>query len=103
MLFSHNILPACSYCRYGSVIGSFEVACIKRGIMSAGGCCRQYIYDPLKRVPDRQMQFNGQVLADKFPEDLNYDPEVERDAQLEAEINARLNAELNTQFDDLIK
>ena len=99
MLFSRNILPSCSYCRFGSVIGGGEVACIKRGIMSAAGCCRQYIYDPLKRVPDRQMQFNVHALADKFPEDINYDPEAEREAQLEAEINARLNEELKTQLD----
>ena len=100
MLFSRNILPSCAYCQFGSVIGGGEVACIKRGIMSEVGCCRQYTYDPLKRVPDRRMQFDSPTLSDNFPEDLDYDPEAEREAQLEAEINARLNEELQTNLDD---
>ncbi len=104
MLFSRNILPSCSYCRFGSVIGNGEVACIKRGIVSEGSFCRQYYYDPLKRRPDDQPNFNMNVLADKFPEDLDADPEAEREAQLEAEINARLNEELKTTLDsDLLE
>jgi hypothetical protein len=98
MLYNRNILPACSYCRFGTDIGNAEIACVKRGIMSAIGCCRLYAYDPLKRVPDRRLPINAPVL-EKFPEDINYDPEAEREAQLEAEINARLNAELNIRLD----
>ena len=108
MLFNQKIFPSCAHCRFGSVIGGGEVACTKRGIMSEGGCCRQYIYDPLKRVPDRRMHFDSHKLAEIFPEDLNFDPEAEREAereaQLEAEINARLNEELQTNIDaDLLE
>ncbi len=108
MLFSRNILPSCSYCRFGSNIGDGEVACVKRGIVSAESFCRQYTYDPLKRRPDDQPRLNVSVLADTFPENLDTDPEAERaaerDAQLEAEINARLNEELKANLDsDLLE
>ncbi len=53
MLFSRNIEPSCSYCRFGSSIGSGEIACIRRGITTAGGACRRFVYDPLKREPER--------------------------------------------------
>ncbi|MEL4105677.1 hypothetical protein AAFA46_02380 [Oscillospiraceae bacterium WX1] len=53
MLFNRHIAPSCSHCRYGSIISDGEVACVKRGITPAHGACRRYIYDPLKREPER--------------------------------------------------
>ncbi len=106
MLFSRNILPSCSHCRFGIFIGGGEVACVRRGIVSAVSYCRQYYYDPLKRVPDDQPELGLSTLAVNFPEELSAgpenlsaDPEAERETRLEAEINARLNKELGTDLD----
>jgi hypothetical protein len=65
MLFSRNIAPSCSYCRYGSSFGNDEIACLKRGIMSAGGSCGRFAYDPLKREPERPP-----VLKKKLREEI---------------------------------
>ncbi|NLA87519.1 MAG: hypothetical protein GX847_09650 [Clostridiales bacterium] len=65
MLFSRNIAPSCSYCRFGSGIGNGEIACLRRGITSAGGSCRRFVYDPLKREPERPP-----VLVKKLSEEM---------------------------------
>lgn len=51
MLFLKKIEPSCSYCASGSRISDTEVACLRRGIVSAQGSCRKFTYDPLKREP----------------------------------------------------
>lgn len=51
MLFLKKIEPSCSYCDSGSRISDTEVACLRRGIVSAQGSCRKFKYDPLKREP----------------------------------------------------
>ncbi|HHT17466.1 MAG TPA: hypothetical protein GXZ77_07140 [Papillibacter sp.] len=53
MLFNRRIAPSCAYCRHGSAIGNGEIACVKRGIMLAGGWCKKFSYDPIKREPER--------------------------------------------------
>ena len=52
MLFDRNIEPCCSYCLFGTTLDESLIACIKRGIMGAGGYCPKFRYDPLKRVPE---------------------------------------------------
>jgi len=51
MLFDRKIEPCCSYCWYGTALGSDEIICINRGIMDAIGSCAQFRYEPTKRVP----------------------------------------------------
>ncbi len=51
MLFDKKIEPCCSYCDSGVRISPTEVACLRRGVVSAGGSCRHFKYDPLKREP----------------------------------------------------
>ena len=53
MLFQNAIEPRCAYCRRGAQIGDTHVMCLKKGIVSAGGQCRRFRYDPLKRVPPK--------------------------------------------------
>ena len=55
MLFDKRIDPCCSYCRHGCRISETEVACLKRGIVSSGGMCSKFRYDPLKREPPHPM------------------------------------------------
>ena len=52
MLFRRNIVPCCSYCRYGMSVGLGEVACKKRGIMFDDGSCTSFRYEPTKRKPE---------------------------------------------------
>lgn len=51
MLFNKKIEPCCSYCMKGSKINEREVACLRKGIVSSGGRCTQFKYDPLRREP----------------------------------------------------
>ena len=53
MMFSKEIEPRCAYCKRGSQLGDSRVMCLKKGIVSAGGQCRGFRYDPLKRVPPK--------------------------------------------------
>lgn len=51
MLFKKDMEPCCSWCECGVKISDTEVACLKRGIVSAAGSCKKFKYDPLKREP----------------------------------------------------
>ena len=53
MLFTKKIEPRCVYCQRGTVLDEEQVACLKKGVVSAGGSCRAFRYDPLKRVPPK--------------------------------------------------
>jgi hypothetical protein len=69
MLFSRHIPPSCAYCRFGILIGGGEVACVKRGITAAGGSCRRYFYDPLKREPERPQFLDRKKISEEIKED----------------------------------
>ncbi len=64
MLFSRNIPPSCSYCRYGGSIGDGEVACSKRGIVLADNFCKKFRYDPIKRSPEAPLPHPGVALPE---------------------------------------
>ena len=51
MLFVKKIEPSCSYCQRGKAVTPDTVLCKKKGVVEAGGHCRAFQYDPLKRVP----------------------------------------------------
>lgn len=51
MLFKKDIEPSCSYCVHSSQISDTEAVCIKKGVVSLGGQCRRFKYDPLRREP----------------------------------------------------
>lgn len=53
MLFEKKIDPRCAYCQKCAPLDGEQVMCIKKGVVSAGGHCRSFRYDPLKRVPPR--------------------------------------------------
>lgn len=53
MLFSRDIEPRCAYCKHGAALDGERIVCIRKGIVSAGGRCRAFRYEPLKRVPPR--------------------------------------------------
>ena len=53
MLFEKDVEPRCAYCKRGARLDEERVMCLKKGIVDAGGACRRFQYDPLKRVPPR--------------------------------------------------
>ena len=53
MLFEKNMEPRCFYCVRCTPLDGEQVVCIKKGVVPAGGSCRSFRYDPLKRVPPR--------------------------------------------------
>ncbi|MBQ4382590.1 MAG: hypothetical protein II794_07635 [Oscillospiraceae bacterium] len=64
-LFNKSIEPSCAYCKFGSRINSTQVACLKKGVVSAGGHCRRFSYDVLRRVPARPLELKTQGLEEK--------------------------------------
>ena len=51
-----NIEIMCRYCELAEKM--FEesiVLCAKHGVVSATGSCRSFAYDPLKRVPPKEI------------------------------------------------
>jgi len=67
-MFNRNIEPSCLYCRFGALIGSDEIACSKRGIMSAMGSCSSFHYEPTKREPEPSP---GILVSDLSEEDVS--------------------------------
>ena len=65
MLFRKNIEPSCAYCKHGATLGFGEIACSRRGIMSEGGKCTSFRYEPTKRKPE----YAGSPAAVRISED----------------------------------
>lgn len=65
MLFARQIEPCCAYCRRGTALNEEQVACPKKGVVSAGSRCRGFRYDPLKRVPPKPAVLNLEKLKDE--------------------------------------
>ncbi len=59
--------PACcAHCAFGNTVdGDDEVLCPRNGVMRPDDRCGKYIYDPLKRKPQRQV-----IDKDYAPEDF---------------------------------
>ena len=53
MLFEKKMEPHCAYCARGSQLDERSVLCGKKGVVPAGGHCRSFKYDPLKRTPPK--------------------------------------------------
>ena len=62
LYYGANIAPACAYCLHGST-----AADPNKGVVSPYYCCRKFSYDPLMRVPRRQ------VLPELDPRDFTLD------------------------------
>lgn len=65
MLFRKSIEPRCAYCQRGSTLNETQVACLKRGVVPAGGHCRSFVYDPFKRVPPQPVALDTSRLKEE--------------------------------------
>ena len=53
MLFRKRIEKVCSHCQYATALNEEQMLCIKKGVVLAGGKCRKFTYDPIKRIPPK--------------------------------------------------
>ncbi len=65
MLFEKNIEPHCVYCQWGTPLDENRIVCRKKGIVAAGGSCRRFRYDPLKRIPPKPLAITFDHLKDE--------------------------------------
>ena len=64
MLFRKKIDRSCSYCRRGTSVGKDQILCVKCGIVSACYSCRNFRYDPCKRIPPKIKALDFQKYQD---------------------------------------
>lgn len=57
--------PRCAYCARGRTLNQDQVACPKKGVMSAGSHCGAFRYDPLKRVPPRPAKLDSSHMSEE--------------------------------------
>ena len=59
--FGNGIDPSCSYCVFGnrSREGN-KVLCEKQGLVDANKKKKKWVYDPIKRVPKKQLNIPNQ-------------------------------------------
>lgn len=66
--YGAHIAPACAYCLHGAAAADPKmILCKHKGVVSPYYCCRRFSYDPLMRVPRRQ------VLPELDPKDFTLD------------------------------
>ncbi len=66
--YGSKISPACSYCLHGTAASDPKMVLFKlKGVVSPYYYCRRFCYDPLMRVPHRQ------VLPELDPKDFTLD------------------------------
>lgn len=53
MLFRKKHPRSCAYCTHGTQIDGDQILCIKKGLVSGQKACRNFSYDPCKRIPPR--------------------------------------------------
>ncbi len=61
-----DISPKCAYCLHSIPTGDAEtLLCKHKGVASPEGSCKKFVYDPLKRVPQRPATL-PEFSADEF-------------------------------------
>jgi len=61
----YDIERFCKFCEHASALSSPDtMLCKKHAIVDAGGCCRRFVYDPLKREPSALPKLQTVELAE---------------------------------------
>ena len=64
-LFGEGIVPCCKHCEFAiQFFDNDKVLCKKRGVVLAEFKCRSFIYDPVKRIPQKP------VVIEKLEEEM---------------------------------
>lgn len=63
-LFGNNIKPACKYCALGTAASGDTITCSKFGEVKSYDSCKKYVYNPLKRIPKKELQLANSAVND---------------------------------------
>lgn len=63
-LFGNNIKPSCKYCELGTAAGGDKIMCSKFGEVKAYDACKKFVYNPLKRIPKKEMSLAKSAVND---------------------------------------
>lgn len=61
-LFGNNIKPSCRYCLIAEVHEGEKIVCPKMGVVKAYDSCKKFTYDPLKRIPKKELQLANSAV-----------------------------------------
>ena len=61
-LFGNNIKPACKYCEMGKAGEGEIIKCEKFGDVKAYDSCKKFVYNPLKRIPKKELQLANSAV-----------------------------------------
>lgn len=53
--FGNGIAPSCSYCQFGTRSKDGKITCEKSGTVEPDSSCKKWIYDPIQRIPKKQL------------------------------------------------
>ena len=53
-MFRKNLEPNCSYCKNGTALSDGNIVCKHFGLISPCNGCKKFVYDSLKRIPNRR-------------------------------------------------
>lgn len=63
-LFGNNIKPSCKYCELGKQGDGDTIECSKFGAVKAYDSCKKFVYNPLKRVPKKELSLAKSAVND---------------------------------------
>lgn len=64
-LFGNNIKPSCKYCELAQLQeDSDKIMCEKFGEVKAYDACKKFAYDPLKRIPKKELSLAKSAVND---------------------------------------
>ena len=65
MLFRKKHPKSCQYCMFSASVQEEQVLCAKRGIRQNDAPCRNFRYDPCKRIPPKNAALNFSQYKDE--------------------------------------
>lgn len=73
--FNKKIPPQCAYCAHGKrTKDGGRILCTKQGLMEENSSCGKFLYDPLNRIPVKQLRIEGALTEEELYRELP--PEV---------------------------
>lgn len=63
-LFGNNIKPSCKYCEMAKARDGENITCEKFGDVKAYDSCKKFAYDPLKRIPKKELSLARSAVND---------------------------------------
>ncbi|MCI5579497.1 MAG: hypothetical protein MR364_08390 [Oscillospiraceae bacterium] len=63
-LFGNNINPSCKYCELGKAGEGDKIICEKFGEVKAYDSCKKFVYNPLKRIPKKELSLANSAVND---------------------------------------